>query len=207
MKRFPFTKKAIEALPAHAMDSPSREAEYTDMECIGLHLRVSKNGRKFFQHRYRHLGRKKCVTLGEFPHISLQEARLKVSQNKALLARDIDPSDERAQKRNDLTFSDFAKDYYIPHATMHKKTWQEDIWKLQRRILPVLGDFRLSSITVRDISGLHAKVKEGTTATTANHYLTLIRRMLNLAVKWDLLEKILHRAWRSSRSRRTGSAT
>jgi hypothetical protein len=42
VKRFPFSKRAIEALPPHEMDSPSREAEYTDMECIGLHLRVSK---------------------------------------------------------------------------------------------------------------------------------------------------------------------
>jgi len=75
MKRLAFTKRAIEALPPHDMDSPSREAEYTDMECIGLHLRVSKHGRKFFQHRYRHLGRKKCVTPGKFPHASLQEAR------------------------------------------------------------------------------------------------------------------------------------
>jgi hypothetical protein len=50
MKRFPFSKRAIEALPSHDQGSPSREAEYTDMECIGLHLRVSKNGRKFFQH-------------------------------------------------------------------------------------------------------------------------------------------------------------
>ena len=60
MKRFPFTKRAIEALPPHDMDSPSREAEYTDVESSGLHLRVSKNGRKFFQHRYRFMGRKKC---------------------------------------------------------------------------------------------------------------------------------------------------
>ncbi len=46
-KRFAFTKKAIEALQPHVMDSPSREAEYTDMESSGLHLRVSKNGRNF----------------------------------------------------------------------------------------------------------------------------------------------------------------
>lgn len=188
-KKFPFTKRAIEALPAHAMDSPSREAEYSDMECIGLHLRVSKGGRKFFQHRYRHLGRKKCLTLGEFPHVSVQDARQKVSEHKSLLAKDIDPADQKEQVRNDLTLKEFTKDYYLPHATMYKKTFQEDVWKLDRRILPILGDFRLSSITVRDISGLHAKVKEGTTATTANHYLTLIRRILNLAVKWGLLEK------------------
>ena len=42
-KRFPFTKRAIEALEAHDPDSPSREAEYSDVECISLKLRVSKN--------------------------------------------------------------------------------------------------------------------------------------------------------------------
>lgn len=189
MKKFAFTKRAIEALPPHAVDSPSREAEYTDMECIGLHLRVSKGGRKFFQHRYRHLGRKKCLTLGEFPHISVQDARQKVSEHKSLLAKNIDPAEEKAQIRNDLTLRDFAKDYYLPHATMHKKTFKEDEYKLDGRILPIMGNLRLSSITVRDVTALHAKVKEGTTATTANHYLMLLKRMLNLAVKWGLLEK------------------
>jgi hypothetical protein len=48
-RRFAFTKKAIESLPSHDPESPSREAEYSDAECIGLKLRVSKNGRRFFQ--------------------------------------------------------------------------------------------------------------------------------------------------------------
>jgi len=72
---------------------------------------------------------------------------------------------------------------------MHKKTFQEDVYKLGRRILPTLGDLWLSSVTVRDVAALHAKVKEDTPATTANHYLKLVRRMLNLAVKWGLLER------------------
>ena len=50
--RFPFTKRSIEALPHHDPNSPSREAEYSDQEMIGLKLRVSKNGRRFFRHRY-----------------------------------------------------------------------------------------------------------------------------------------------------------
>lgn len=188
-RRFPFTKRSIEALPSHDPESPSREAEYSDSECIGLKLRVAKNGRRFFQHRYRHLGRKRCMSIGEFPHITVQEARKRVSENKSLLARDIDPSEERQQKRNDLTFTAFSRDFYIPHATMHKKTWKEDVYKLDRRIIPVLGNLRLSSITIRDITTFHAKEKERNSATTANHYLVLIKRMLNLAVKWGLLEK------------------
>jgi len=129
------------------------------------------------------------VTLGEFPHVSLQEARLKVGEHKSMLARDIDLADERSRKRDDLTFSNFARDHYVPHSTMHKKTWQEDVYKIGQHILPILGNFRLSSITVRDVTALHTKVKESTTVTTSNHYLTLVRRMLNLAVKWGLLEK------------------
>ena len=95
-KRFAFTKRAIEALSPHDADSKSREAEYSDAECIGLKLRVSKGGRKFFQHRYRYMSRKKCLSIGEFPYVSLQDARQKVHEHKSLLARQIDPSDKHS---------------------------------------------------------------------------------------------------------------
>ncbi|MDG5469664.1 tyrosine-type recombinase/integrase [Deltaproteobacteria bacterium IMCC39524] len=188
-KRFPFTKRAIEAISPHDPDSKSREAEYSDAECIGLKLRVSKGGRKFFQHRYRYMGRKKCLTIGEFPHVTIQDARQRVSEHKSLLSRQIDPSDERSQKTNDLTFSVFVADFYIPHAKQHKKTWQEDVYKLEGQIIPAFGKYRLSSITARDISTFLTQQKERTSSTTANHYATLLKRMFNLAVKWGLLEK------------------
>ncbi len=188
-KRFPFTKHRIESLPTHDPDSPSRESEYSDAECIGLKLRVSKNGRRFFQHRYRYMGRKKCLTIGEFPYVSVQDARQRVGEHKTLLFRDIDPSDERSQKRNDITFSDFARDFYLPHAKMHKKSWQEDVWKIDRQLEPAFGKLRLSTITARDISAFHSKEKERTSATTANLHMTLIKRMFNLAVQWDMIEK------------------
>jgi len=187
--RFPFTKRSIEALPAHDPDSPSREAEYSDSEMIGLKLRVSKNGRWFFQHRYSFLGRKKCMALGEFPHVSVQEARKRVSENKSLLARDIDPSEERQKHRSDLTMSDYIDQFYIPHAMSHKKSWKTDVYMINHRIRPILGKLRLSSITVRDITNFHSKEKERNTAVTANHYLILVKRMFNLAIKWGLMEK------------------
>ena len=62
-KRFPFIKRAIEALEAHDTDSNSREAKYSYAECIGLKLRdlnrtcleVSKNTTPLCR---------KCNTLG-----------------------------------------------------------------------------------------------------------------------------------------------
>ncbi len=186
--KFPFTKKAIEALPAHDPNSPSREAEYSDSECIGLKLRVSKNGRRFFQHRYSYLGRKRCLSIGEYPHVSVQDARKRVSEHKGLLSRDIDPATEREQKRQDIDLETFCKEFYIPHAMSHKKTWKNDQYMLNHRIIPTLGKLRLSTITVRDITTFHTKEKERNTATTANHYLLLLKRLFNLAIKWGLME-------------------
>ena len=137
-RKFPFTKRSIEALPRHDPESPSREAEYGDGEMIGLKLRVSKNGRRFFQHRYSYMGRKKCLSLGEFPHVSVQEARKRVSENKSLLSRDVDPSEERQQKRNDLTLTDYIDQFYIPHrgcpmASPMPGRWRPPIARLSSR--------------------------------------------------------------------------
>jgi integrase len=188
-RKFPFTKRAIEALPSHDPDSPSREMEYADAECTGLHLRVSKNSRRFFQHRYRYLGRKMCLSLGEFPAVSVQDARQRVSEHKALLARDKDPSVERGKVRADLTFEEFATKHYLPHAKAHKQTWDDDKNQIEKRLSPVLGKLRLQAITPRDVALVHAKEKDRTTACTANHLLSTLKRMLNLAVKWELMEK------------------
>ncbi len=188
-RRFAFTKRSIEALPAHDPDSPSRETEYADSECVGLHLRVSIRGRKFFQHRYRCWGRKRCMTLGEYPHVSLQEARSRVGEQRAMLARDVDPAEEREQKRSEPTLAEFAREHYMPHSRQHKKTWQEDEWKIERRLAPALGHLRLSAVTTRDVTAFHSAEKGRTSAVTANHHLTLIKRMFNLAIKWGFLER------------------
>ena len=84
-KRFPFTKCIIEAIPTHDPDSPSREAEYSDTGYIDMKLRVSKGGRKFFQHRYRFIRRKKCMVLGEFPYVTVKDERQRISEHKSRL--------------------------------------------------------------------------------------------------------------------------
>ena len=121
--------------------------------------------------------------------MTVQDARLRISEFKSLLARDIDPSDQHEQKTNDWTFRKFSKELYLPHAIQLKKTWEDDQYKLDRQIIPAFGDYRVSSITSRDISTFLTQQKERTSSTTANHYATLIKRMFNLAVKWGLLEK------------------
>jgi hypothetical protein len=106
-----------------------------------------------------------------------------------------------------LTFTEFATQYYLPHAKEHKKTWDDDVWKVEKLLNPAFGKQRLSGITSRDVALLCSKEKARTSATTANHLLSTLKRMLNLAVKWELLGRTLRLTRKSSRSRPSGSAT
>jgi hypothetical protein len=54
--------------------------------------------------------------------------------------RDIYPGDECPQETNDLTFSKFAEVFNFPHAKQHKKTWQEDVYKIDDQIVPASRD-------------------------------------------------------------------
>jgi integrase len=188
-KKFPFTKKALEALPPHDPNSPSREAEYSDQECTGLRLRVSKGaGKKYFQYRYTFLSRKYCISIGEFPAISVQDARQIAAEYKLMIARGNNPATQKNKARTEETFEQFCK-YYLDYARQQKKTWQDDKYKIDKRLIPALGKFRLSAITTKDIAMLNTKELERTSVCTANHLFSTLRSMMNFAVKLGLIEK------------------
>lgn len=189
-RKFPFTKKAIDALPAHDPESPSTDAEYSDVECIGLRLRVSKGGRKFFQYRYSFLGRKFCLNIGSWPEISINDARQIVSEYKLMIARGKNPATEKQKAKSEQSFEEYSREYSkIARQSKKEKTAHDEQYMIDKSLLPVLGKLKLSSITTKDVALLHAKEKERTSACTANHLLALLRTMLNKAVRWELITK------------------
>lgn len=188
-KRFKFNHTKIEDLPFHDRDSASAMTEYTDSEVAGLKLAVSKQGRKYFWHRYRFRGQKRVIKLGEFPSVTLAQARQMVHENKNLLARDLDPTDERNRRRNVPTLAEFAAEEYLPYAKQHKKSWDDDESKLRREIGKMLGKIPLTEISTRDVMNLHASIYKKCSAATANRYLALLSRMFTLAIQWGHLER------------------
>ena len=68
-------------------------------------------------------------------------------------------------------------------------SWQDEKYKIDKRLIPVLGKMRLSVITTKDVALLHAKEKDRTSACTANHLFATLRTIMNTAVKFGVLEK------------------
>lgn len=65
----------------------------------GLTLRVQPNGKKLWQVRWRHQGKERIASLGQYPDISLKEARDRRDDARKKIANGVDPvAEKRAQQ-------------------------------------------------------------------------------------------------------------
>jgi len=188
-RQFRFNHKQIDALPPQSKDSPSAMAEYSDIEVVGLKLAISRAGHKFFWHRYRFRGKKRMMKLGEHPSLSLAEARQMVNDNKNLIARDLDPADERNRRRSVPTLSEFAEQTYLPNARLHKRSWRDDESKIRRDIGKLLGSIPINEVSTSDIIKLHTTIASRASMGTANRYLALASGIFSLAIKCEIVTK------------------
>lgn len=187
--KFRFTKTALDRLPPNPKDSRSREKEYSDQEVIGLKLLVSKNGRKFFHLRYRYNKRKRVIVIGEYPAVSIVDARKRANDFKNMVSQGIDPLLEKNKQSDAISFAEFVQREYIPFAKANKKSWKDDVNKINLDMNKAFGDLPLSAITTRDIQQYQTKIKTRTSAGTSNRHYSLLSRMFNLAIEWGFLEK------------------
>lgn len=91
-----------------------------------------------------------------------------------------------------ITLNDFATRFIedVAQHTMKEKTVASYQDYLRLHILPDLGKYKLSSITSRQIQNLYSrKLSSGLSKKTVHHIHTYLRRVLNEAVKWELIHR------------------
>lgn len=96
-----------------------RETPYKLGDGGGLYLLIKPNSTRLWRMNYAYMGRQKTLSFGEWPLISLAEAREKREEAKRYLAAGNDPSEERKleQMRAELaarnTFRAIAEEWYL----------------------------------------------------------------------------------------------
>jgi len=189
MAREKLTEAVIAKLKCE--DGKPRE-EYCDIDFPGLYVevRATSPGQGTYYLRYKNaLNKTAHQKLGRTTEISLAEARKRAKLQKAAIVQGADPRAEERARKAVITFSDFFDDHYLPHAKVHKRSWDRDV-QLFRRVRDVFGSKRLNEVTRQQIQSFHASVKaEGLSAASADHHLKLIRHSLNLALEWEMVDK------------------
>lgn len=162
-----------------------------DTPGLYVEVRASKPGRGTYYLRYKNGAGKTChQKIGRTDDISLADARKRAKTLKAEIALGADPRGEAMKQKEVPTLNEFFTATYLPFAMPRKRSWKRDEQLYRLRISEQFGHLRLNQITRHQVQAFHTGLlDDGLSAASADHHIKLIRRMLNLAIEWDLLER------------------
>ncbi len=133
-----------------------QDKEYNLPDGRGLMLRVKTNGSKLWLFNYTHpiTKKRKNVSLGQFPALSLEKARKKAEEMRSTLADGLDPKQQRDQELAEKQLSLKTTLRRVAEEWLEKKKdevtddYAKDIWRsLELHIFPKLGDVPIDAIS------------------------------------------------------------
>lgn len=144
-------RAATKPFTVREVDSAKPEAKrYLLWEPGSLVLEVLPTARKSWRTRYVKAGKQHWYTLGTYPAVTLAEARERLAEVKRSISHGHDPTEARraARTADRCTFATVTAEWLEVHASAtNAKTAGERRMRLERHVLPGLGDLPISDIT------------------------------------------------------------
>lgn len=127
----------------------------------GLYLRVSKSGHKSWLYRFRIDGKESTFTIGEYPTITLEQARKERTSARELVKAGINPAHERKNKKKATvekekaskqaatnSFERIATEWWEQQKTGWSKGHADaTLLTLEADVFPTIGAFPVDTIT------------------------------------------------------------
>ena len=137
----------LSATRVKALRDPGR---YSDS--VGLHLFISKKGRKSWVQRITVDGRRRDIGLGGYPTVSLAQARNRASDNREAIGNGRDPVADK-RRPSMPTFSEAAHAVHEANKPRwrngsHTRAW---IQTLERHAFPKIGNKHIDTISRTDV--------------------------------------------------------
>lgn len=182
-----FTDKLIKALKPKATRYDMREGNGK-----GFVLRIFPSGQKSWGFIYHFEGKKRRVTFGNYPDLTLADARQLHNQALSTLAKGKDPGtakqNAKLEARNSQTIRELINEYMEKWAKPRKRSWKEDKRILEKDIAPLWGRRKAKEIMRRDVILLLDNIVDRGSPIVANRTLAVVRCMFNFALRRDIIE-------------------
>jgi integrase len=169
-----------------------RRYRLTDTEIPGFLLEIWPSGIATYWLRYSDpRGRNREVKIGRMQDISLDQARKKARALRAEIALDGDPAERRDRQRAIPSFQEFVTQTYLPYVKERLKSYRDHESFCRLRLLPLWGTRAMTEIRPVAVVDLQARLRgEGLSDATVNRYTALVRRIFNLALRWQVYSGI-----------------
>lgn len=159
-----------------------------------LYIVLKPSGRKFFIFKYTHPQTRKSrtVTFGEFPYLSLLDARVKANEHFSLLVQNIDPKDYFAQQQQEaeakrITFADVVPQWAawkLAKKKCNQQTMNDTLKRIENYIYPRFQGYKLDQFSKKDTLD---KLHEIKSDEMRSRVFRALRQVLDYAVKFELL--------------------
>jgi len=169
------TSTAIKTLKA-------KDKRYRITDGQGLLLEVMPNGQKKWLYRYTQYGKRKIITLGKFPTLSLAEARLKRGEFEITVDKGIS-----LKLKHSFTIREFGEEYYKKIVVKDRKNPEGIHRYLLRDIYPAFGEKQLTQVTTEDILQLIEIKKLKGSDSVALELRNLMKRIFEYAISQQLV--------------------
>lgn len=134
---------------------------YRLYDAYGLYLEISPAGGKLWRLKYRFDGKEKRLALGQYPAVTLKEARDKAHAARKLLERGIDPGAKTPGAEKKLLFRDLAHEWWVRFAATASPRYAKGVWSsLEREAFPALGNMPIEAITAVDVLNVLRQVED-----------------------------------------------
>lgn len=161
----------------------------------GLYLYINTSGGKLWRFDFSHNGKRKTLSIGKYPTVSLVEARQAAENARRLLVSGQDPSEAKQQEKRERqaaalnTFEAIARRWHSDNLIRWKENHAARVLRyFETDVFPVIGAMSIQEIRVSDIK----VVLDGVMARGVNNTAEKIREwtgaIFDYAVMLEIVE-------------------
>lgn len=165
-----------------------KEKMYKLYDEKGLYLIVAPSGGKWWRFDYHYNDKRKTLSLGVYPEVTLRGAREKRDQARKLLAEGREPSSVKEEKTN--TFRNLARDWFKNRKASWTPRHAETIEQRMRRYIePSLGEKLVSEITTPEVFDILQEIQQSGKIETAHR----VKQIISMIFRYGIVKGVAER--------------
>ena len=152
-------------------------------------IRVSSTGNKaFYLYRRTKGGDPTRIKLGQFPLLSVEQARRKAAELNAEIEGGANPAETKRLLKSTPSLSQFFTEYGKKHGE-RKVSWKDDQQRYRDHIEPLVGKKKITEITRSDLAlVLSAGLQKGLSPGTVRQLRALLSTLFRMATEFGYID-------------------
>lgn len=159
----------------------------------GLYLLITPAGNRWWRFDYRFDGKRKTLSMGVYPEVSLKEARKRRDLARVQLSNKIDPGDLRKvmrQPQDAEAFEPIAREWFVKNSANWSPSHSDKILaRLEQNVFPWMGNRPMQEITAPELLVVLRRIESRGALETAHRVLQNCGQIFRYAVATGRAER------------------